>query len=73
MKIIKSIAFIILMTFSLSSQQKGFGIGIIVGEPTGLSLKGWLSSTSAIDDGTCRVVCKPRLASCSCGIPASYL
>lgn len=31
------------------SQDRGFGAGIIVGEPTGLSGKGWLSSTTAFD------------------------
>jgi hypothetical protein len=33
----------------LFSQDKGFGAGIIIGEPTGISLKGWISSTSAVD------------------------
>ena len=33
------------------SQTKGFGIGIIAGEPTGLSFKSWLSGESAIDAG----------------------
>ncbi len=32
-------------------QQNGFGAGIIVGEPTGLSVKGWTSGTNAIDAG----------------------
>jgi hypothetical protein len=29
--------------------QGGFGVGIILGEPTGLSLKSWLSNSIAID------------------------
>ena len=29
--------------------REGFGIGIIVGEPTGLSAKKWISDTAAID------------------------
>lgn len=33
------------------SQEKGFGLGIILGEPTGVSMKGWLSSTTALDAG----------------------
>ncbi len=33
------------------SQDKGFGAGLIFGEPTGLSLKGWLSATTAWDAG----------------------
>ena len=53
MKILKSLVVFILTLISLNiySQDKGFGIGIIVGEPTGLSFKGWLSSTSAVDAG----------------------
>ncbi|MBD3307890.1 hypothetical protein GF339_15775 [candidate division KSB3 bacterium] len=31
------------------SQQQGMGLGVILGEPTGLSLKNWLSSTTALD------------------------
>jgi len=33
------------------AQQKGFGLGIILGEPTGLSAKFWNSSETAIDFG----------------------
>lgn len=33
----------------VQAQQDGFGVGIIVGEPTGLSFKGWLSNTHAVD------------------------
>lgn len=29
--------------------QEGFGIGIILGEPTGISFKNWLSPSTAID------------------------
>jgi hypothetical protein len=29
----------------------GFGLGIIVGEPTGIAFKGWLSSSTALDGG----------------------
>ena len=31
------------------AQQKGFGLGVILGEPTGFSVKGWVDQTSAID------------------------
>jgi hypothetical protein len=34
-----------------SAQQSGFGLGVILGEPTGFSFKGWLDSKSAIDAG----------------------
>ena len=33
------------------SQQSGFGLGIMLGEPTGLSAKGWISQRSAVDAG----------------------
>jgi len=32
-------------------QQQGFGIGLILGEPTGISMKGWLSHSNALDAG----------------------
>ncbi len=34
-----------------AGQGKGFGLGFILGEPTGLSFKHWLSGTNAIDGG----------------------
>jgi hypothetical protein len=33
------------------AQNRGFGIGIVLGEPTGLSGKYWLAQTTAIDGG----------------------
>ncbi len=33
----------------LAAQDRGFGAGVIVGEPTGLSIKNWLTPTTAID------------------------
>ena len=33
------------------AQQDGFGVGVIVGEPTGLTFKAWLSNTHAVDAG----------------------
>lgn len=32
-------------------QREGFGVGVIVGEPTGLSVKKWINETQAIDAG----------------------
>jgi hypothetical protein len=32
-----------------SAQSSGFGAGIILGEPTGISVKGWISGDRAID------------------------
>lgn len=34
---------------SLSAQRKTFGVGVILGEPTGLSVKNWMSTNSAWD------------------------
>ena len=47
------VLFIISVIFTLNvfAQGSGFGIGIIIGEPTGLSGKYWLSGKSAIDGG----------------------
>jgi hypothetical protein len=36
---------------TLPAQDRGFGVGIILGEPTGFSFKGWTSSANAIDGG----------------------
>ncbi|MCG8605285.1 hypothetical protein MJD09_09835 [bacterium] len=33
----------------LTAQNSGFGLGLIVGEPTGLSFKNWLDGTTAWD------------------------
>jgi len=51
MKKILILFFILSCILSVRSQDKGFGLGIMVGEPTGLSGKGWISRTSAIDGG----------------------
>ncbi len=32
-------------------QEKGLGLGVIIGEPTGISAKAWVSQTRAIDAG----------------------
>ncbi|KUO63727.1 hypothetical protein APF79_00535 [bacterium BRH_c32] len=52
----KKLFFITLLTFfSISSiieaQDKGFGIGVMLGEPTGLSAKTWLNKINAVDFG----------------------
>jgi len=54
MKRASVIIFMLLVAFYsgyVSAQQKGFGLGIIVGEPTGISFKNWLGSQTAIDGG----------------------
>jgi hypothetical protein len=43
------ITLIVLVTGYSFSQDKGFGLGVIVGEPTGVSTKNWMSSVTAID------------------------
>ena len=40
--------FIFLANYTYS-QDKGFGLGVILGEPTGVSAKSWTSNTTAID------------------------
>lgn len=48
----KSFLLILLLVSTFAfSQDKGFGIGIMLGEPTGISLKTWSSRTNAIDAG----------------------
>lgn len=54
----KTLAVVLLLTLcfgtletGLAQAKPGLGIGIIIGEPTGLSLKKWLSNTTAIDAG----------------------
>jgi hypothetical protein len=42
-------ASIILFQLSLNAQDKNFGLGIILGEPTGVSAKLWTSSENAFD------------------------
>lgn len=41
----------VLVPAALQAQEKRFGLGIIIGEPTGISGKLWLSQTNAIDGG----------------------
>lgn len=43
--------FIIISAKPIAAQDHGFGMGIILGEPTGLSAKLWTSSNNAFDFG----------------------
>jgi hypothetical protein len=43
------IALLGIFSLNISAQDSGFGAGVIFGEPTGLSLKSWLSSKNAVD------------------------
>ncbi len=49
MKRLFIISVICLFSISIAAQDSGFGIGIILGEPTGLSIKTWTGSKTAID------------------------
>jgi hypothetical protein len=40
--------FVFLFSGTAFAQDRGFGLGIIIGDPTGLSAKGWVGSDSAI-------------------------
>lgn len=53
----KRILFLVIILISLSSfktllgQDKGLGVGAMIGEPTGLSAKYWLNKNNALDFG----------------------
>ena len=50
-----SILLVVVSLFIISNlhygQQKGFGLGVVLGEPTGISAKFWLTSGTALDFG----------------------
>ena len=50
-KIIFVILFLILSAGIAKSQQSGFGLGVMFGEPSGISFKYWLSERNAVDGG----------------------
>ena len=50
-KFILIVILIFCFTGLAKSQKSGFGLGIMFGEPTGVSFKGWFSERSAIDGG----------------------
>ncbi len=41
--------FFVLLSISSYSQTRGFGLGVVIGEPTGISAKYWLSNQNALD------------------------
>lgn len=45
------IGMIMLLSRQTAAQDHGFGLGVVFGEPTGLSAKLWTSSTTAFDFG----------------------
>ncbi|MBU2491642.1 MAG: hypothetical protein KJ571_03385 [Bacteroidetes bacterium] len=54
MKILTSLYFLIFLLLSFNSvqaQKDGFGLGLVIGEPTGLSAKLWLNNKNAVAFG----------------------
>ena len=49
--LIGSVLLIILFSIVTSAQSSGFGIGAILGQPTGISAKYWTTSSTAFDFG----------------------
>ena len=47
--IVLSVSVALLICSTACAQDSGFGLGIIIGEPTGISLKQWTNSRTAID------------------------
>lgn len=49
----RTITFVVLLTIlgtmGVAAQDRGLGVGLILGEPTGLSAKLWLSGGTAVD------------------------
>ena len=48
---LKSALIIFGILFSQTAFSGPFGLGVIVGEPTGISVKNWIGETTAIDGG----------------------
>lgn len=48
-KFIIILLFVIVLNENSQAEPSGFGLGLIVGEPTGISAKYWMSPWSAID------------------------
>ena len=51
MKKLILVAIATIISLNVASQGKGFGLGVLIGEPTGLSAKLWTSEKTAIDAG----------------------
>lgn len=47
----KQIIFLVLISLpiAINSQSRGFGLGVVIGEPTGLSAKLWTGNSNAFD------------------------
>lgn len=51
MKKLILVSFLIFFIGNINAQDRGFGLGIMVGQPTGISGKNWISSSNAFDFG----------------------
>ena len=49
MKKLILVSIVVLFSLSMFAQDKGLGLGLIFGEPTGLSAKIWTSERTALD------------------------
>lgn len=49
--VLSILTILLIVNTSGFANGKGFGLGLIIGEPTGISMKGWLNQKSAIDVG----------------------
>jgi hypothetical protein len=47
--ILSGIVLLLLSSLGVKAQNKPFGLGIVVGEPTGITAKYWMSRTTAVD------------------------
>jgi len=61
MKKIFTLMIISLLTLNAFPQDSGFGLGIILGEPTGISGKAWLSGKTAADAGISWALTEPSI------------
>ena len=50
-KLLTIAVLLLILSGNTYSQSKGFGVGVILGEPTGISLKNWISQSTAFDAG----------------------
>lgn len=51
-KLFLSLSFLLIILINTTNaQDKGFGLGVMIGEPTGFSAKYWTSSSNALDFG----------------------
>jgi len=51
MKKLVFVLFAMFISMNIISQDRGLGLGVIIGEPTGLSAKLWTSNKTAVDAG----------------------